>query len=69
VIADFGMLGKLSGADVAGDAALLYTPQDCLIARLDVFPDREKALEAVGLEGVGGVAGERGDRASCLPGF
>jgi ketosteroid isomerase-like protein len=51
VVVAFGMVGKLSGADVTGNAAMLYTLRDGLIARLDMFPDRERALEAVVLEG------------------
>jgi hypothetical protein len=38
------MVGKLSGVDVTGRAALLYTLGDGLIAGLDLFADREQAL-------------------------
>jgi ketosteroid isomerase-like protein len=50
VVVAFGMVGKLSGVDVTGSAALLCTLCDGLIARLDLFTDREQALKAVGLE-------------------
>ena len=50
VVVTFGMVGKLSGVDVARNAAMLYTLRDGLIARLDMFADRETALKAVGLE-------------------
>jgi SnoaL-like domain len=49
VLVAFGMVGKLSGVDVTGNGAGLYTLRDGLIARLDLFADRETALEAVGL--------------------
>jgi hypothetical protein len=51
VVVAFGMVGKLSGVDVTGKGAFPYTLRDGLIARFDLFPDREKALEAVGFEG------------------
>jgi hypothetical protein len=49
VVVAFGLVGKLSGADVTGKGAMVYTLTDGLITRLDMFPDRERALEAVGL--------------------
>ena len=49
VVVAFGLVGKLSGADVTGKGAMVYTLRDGLITRLDMFPDRERALEAVGL--------------------
>jgi ketosteroid isomerase-like protein len=51
VVVAFGMVGKLSGVDVTGKAAMLYTVRDGLIARLDMFADRDAALLSVGLEG------------------
>jgi ketosteroid isomerase-like protein len=45
----FGLRGKRSGVDVADRQAILYTMRENQVARLDVFPDRDAALEAVGL--------------------
>jgi ketosteroid isomerase-like protein len=51
VVVAFGMRGKRSGVDVAERQAALYTMRDNQVARLDMFPDRDSALKAVGLEG------------------
>ena len=50
VVVEFGMRGKRSGVDVAERQAVLYTVRDDKVARLDVFPNRDAALKAVGLE-------------------
>jgi ketosteroid isomerase-like protein len=44
VVVEFGLRGKRSGADVARPMAFLYTVRDNLVARADLFPDRETAL-------------------------
>lgn len=48
VVVAFGLRGKRSGVDVAERRAILYTMREDLVARLDVFPDRDAALKAVG---------------------
>ena len=47
VVVGFGLRGKRSGVDVAERLAILYTLRENQVARLDVFPDRDAALEAV----------------------
>lgn len=46
VVVELGARGRHSGADVAQRMAFLYTVRDGLIARADLFPDRETALAA-----------------------
>jgi len=41
--------GKLSGAEVEQRFAQLWTVRDGKIVRMEMYPDREDALEAVGL--------------------
>ncbi|MEA2208187.1 MAG: SnoaL-like domain [Solirubrobacteraceae bacterium] len=48
VVVAFGLRGKHSGIDVAQRHAVLYTMRENLVARLDVFPDRDAALKAAG---------------------
>jgi ketosteroid isomerase-like protein len=55
VVVEFGLRGKRSGADVAQPMAFLYTVRDDLVARADLFADRETALAA--------AAGADGQRA------
>jgi ketosteroid isomerase-like protein len=47
VIVELGGRGKRSGADVAQPMAFLYALREGLVARADIFPDREAALAAV----------------------
>jgi ketosteroid isomerase-like protein len=47
VLVEYGQRGKRSGVDVGQGLACLYTLRDGLVARLDVFPDRDAALAAV----------------------
>ncbi len=49
VVARHDGRGRTSGAAVRARMAYLYRVQDGKIARIEVFPDRAKALEAVGL--------------------
>jgi len=49
VLVKFGQRGKRSGVDVGQGLACLYTVRDGLVARLDLFPDRDAALAAAGL--------------------
>ena len=49
VVINFGIRGKRSGVDVAERQAVLYTLRENKVARLDMFPDRDAALKAVGL--------------------
>jgi ketosteroid isomerase-like protein len=51
VVVAFGLRGKRSGVDVQESQAVLYILRENLVARLEVFPDRHAALEAVGLAG------------------
>jgi len=46
VVVELGGRGKRGGADVGRPMAFLYVLRDGLIARADVFPDREAALAA-----------------------
>ena len=46
VVVELGGRGKRSGADVAQRMAFLYALRDGLIARTDVFADREAAVAA-----------------------
>jgi len=46
VVVELGGRGKRSGADVVRPMAFLYALRDGLIARTDIFPDREEALAA-----------------------
>jgi ketosteroid isomerase-like protein len=41
--------GKLSHADVVQHFAMVWTLRDGRAVRVDIYPDREEALEAVGL--------------------
>jgi ketosteroid isomerase-like protein len=50
VVVAFGLRGKRSGIDVAERNAILYTLRENQVARVDMFPDRDAALKAVGLE-------------------
>jgi ketosteroid isomerase-like protein len=49
VMMRFGQRGKRSGADVEQEVALIYTMRESLVARVDMFADREQALKAVGV--------------------
>jgi ketosteroid isomerase-like protein len=53
VVVELGGRGKRSGADVARPMAFLYALRDGLIARTDIFPDREAALAAAGEDKIG----------------
>jgi ketosteroid isomerase-like protein len=46
VVVELGGRGKRSGADVGRPMAFLYAMRDGLIARADLFPDRDAALAA-----------------------
>jgi ketosteroid isomerase-like protein len=46
VVVELGARGRRSGANVARPMAFLYALREGLIARADVFPDREAALAA-----------------------
>jgi ketosteroid isomerase-like protein len=48
VLVAFGLRGRRSGVDVTERQAVLYTLREDLVVRLDVFPDLDVALEAVG---------------------
>jgi ketosteroid isomerase-like protein len=49
VVVKYGQRGKRSGADVGQELACLYALHDGLVARLDLFPDRDAALAAARL--------------------
>ncbi len=48
VLVAFGLRGRRSGVDVTERQAVLYTLRENLVVRLDVFPELDAALEAVG---------------------
>ena len=50
VVVKYGQRGKRSGVDVGRRLACLYTLRDGLVARLDLFPERDAALAAARLE-------------------
>jgi ketosteroid isomerase-like protein len=46
VVVELGGRGKRSGADVGQPLAFLYALREGLVARADIFPDRDAALVA-----------------------
>jgi hypothetical protein len=58
--------GLGSGVEVERQDGLVYGFRDGKIVRLDYYNSRQQALEAVGLGGVGDVAGERGEDSNVL---
>jgi ketosteroid isomerase-like protein len=50
VVVKYGQRGKRSGLDVGQRLACLYTLRESLVARLDLFADRDAALAAARLE-------------------
>jgi ketosteroid isomerase-like protein len=46
VVVELGGRGRRSGADVGQPMAFLYALRDGLVARADIFPDRDAALAA-----------------------
>jgi ketosteroid isomerase-like protein len=49
VLVEYGQRGKRSGVDVGRGLACLYTLREGLVARLDLFPDRDAAVAAARL--------------------
>jgi ketosteroid isomerase-like protein len=54
--------GGGSGVPVSQELAVVWTFEGDKAVRARSFTSRAEALEAVGVAGVGDVAGERGDR-------
>jgi ketosteroid isomerase-like protein len=50
LVATHGGRGRASGAPVEGETAYVYTVREGKISRVELFADREEALEAAGLE-------------------
>jgi ketosteroid isomerase-like protein len=49
LVATHGGRGRASGAPVEGETAYVYTVRDGKISRVELFADRDEALEAAGL--------------------
>ena len=49
VVATHGGRGRASGAPVEGETAYVYTVRDGKVCRVELFADRDEALEAAGL--------------------
>src|SRR3954447_991951 len=58
--------GRASEVAVEAHSVTLWTLHHGKVSRIKLYQTRAQALEAVGLPGVGDVAGERGDRAAGL---